>query len=195
MSWIAVGSAAVGVVGNYMSSKNAKKENGGAGTTTVDKSPWAAAAPWLEQNLSYGQALQNQYQAQPFSQAQTAAYGNSAAQSDYMRSLVPSLLDQMQGQQLGYDVNNPTGKPSAFQWDAIASLAPGASMAGAVAAQPTSIDQAKATTDANAYTAARAAANNQGTGMTPDGKLYSLQKKLDPIGAKITKGLGLSKLF
>lgn len=118
MSWGAVAGAAIGVVGSQLT----KDKNGGAGTTTASKEPWAAAAPWLQQNINQGQALQQQYQDNPFSQAQQTAYGNQYALSDYMRGLVPSLLGQLQGQQLGYDKSNPDAKPTAFTWDATGGL-------------------------------------------------------------------------
>jgi hypothetical protein len=124
MTWAAVGGAAVGVVGNYLTSQSGKS-NGGAGTTTDTKAPWAAAQPWIASNLTQGQALQNQYQTQPFSPQQTAAYQNAYNQGDYMRSLVPSLLNQMQGQQVGYNPSNPTARPSAWNWDALAGSTPG----------------------------------------------------------------------
>lgn len=118
MSWGAVAGAAIGVVGSQLG----KDKNGGAGTTTASKEPWAAAAPWLQQNLDQGQALQRQYQNQPFNQQQQQAFANQYAQSDYMRSLVPSLLGQIQGQQLGFDPANPTARPKAFTWDAAGGL-------------------------------------------------------------------------
>lgn len=120
MSWGAVAGAAIGVVGSQLG----KDKNGGAGsaTQTQTKEPWAAAAPWLEQNLSQGQALQQRYQDQPFNQQQQQAFANQYAQSDYMRSLVPSLLTQLQGQQLGFDPSNPTAKPTAFNWNASGGL-------------------------------------------------------------------------
>lgn len=136
MPWGAVAGA---VVSYGLNSMGGQDKNGGAGTTTNSKEPWAAAQPWLMQNLQQGQALQNQYTAQPFNAQQQQAYANNYAQSDYMRSLVPSLLGQIQGQQVGFDRSNPTAKPTAFDWNAglLSSGGGGGqgSMTGAQAAQ------------------------------------------------------------
>lgn len=111
MPWGAVAGAAIGLVGDQMS----KDKNGGAGTTT--QQPWAPATPWLLQNINQGQALQQQLQAQPFSAKQQAAYDNTYAANDFTRSLVPSLLTQLQGQQVGFDKSNPTAKQKAWDWN------------------------------------------------------------------------------
>jgi hypothetical protein len=68
-------------------------------------------------NLQTGQALQNRYASQPFSDAQNQAYQNQANQSAYMRAAVPSLLGQMTGQQLGFDRGNPNARPQAFDFN------------------------------------------------------------------------------
>ena len=117
MTWVAIGGAAVGVVGNaIVSDSKSGQQNGGAGASTTTKAPWSAAAPWLTSNIASGQALQQQYTDQPFNAQQQQAYNNQYAQSDYMRQLVPSLLNQMQGQQVGFDRNNQTAKPTAWNW-------------------------------------------------------------------------------
>ena len=115
MPWGAVAGAVVGAVANKALAPSASS-GGGAGTTTNTKEPWAAAAPWIQQNLAQGQQLQQQYTDQPFSQAQQQAYTNQAAQSDYMRQLIPSLLGQMSNQTLGFDRNNPEAKPTAYNF-------------------------------------------------------------------------------
>ena len=131
MSWGAVVGAGVGLIGSAMSSD----KNGGAGTQTQSKEPWAPAQPWLLSNIVQGQGLQSQYAAQPFSPKQQAAYDNSYAQSDYMRGLIPSLLTQLQGQPIGFDPSNPTAKPKAWDWNALADGALGQrSVANATAA-------------------------------------------------------------
>jgi len=112
MSWGAVAGAAVGLVGSSLSSD----KNGGAGTQTATKEPWAAAQPWLLNNLSSGQALQDQYTAQPFSAQQTAAYNNQYGLSDYARTLFPNLLGQISSQQVGFDRSNPSAKPAGYDF-------------------------------------------------------------------------------
>lgn len=114
MPWGAVAGAAIGLVGDSMKSDS----NGGAGSSTSSKEPWAAAQPWLLQNLVQGQATQNNYTAQPFSPQQTAAYNNQYGLSDYERQAVPSLLGQLGAQPLGFDPNNPNARPKAFDWTA-----------------------------------------------------------------------------
>jgi hypothetical protein len=128
-TWGAVAGAAIGVVGSQMSSRGGggTQTNGGAGTTTQSKEPWAAAQPWIMNNLQTGQAMQNRYAAQPFSDAQNQAYQNQSNQSAYMGALVPSLLGQMSGQQVGFDRSNPNARPTAFDFN-------GANQAGQAAA-------------------------------------------------------------
>jgi hypothetical protein len=110
-----VAGAAVGVVGSALSSD----KKGGAGTQTATKEPWAEAAPWLKDLLAQGQSLNNQYTATPFNAQQQQAFGNMANQSAYMQNLTPSLLGQLSGQQLGYDRNNPTARPQAFNFNGL----------------------------------------------------------------------------
>jgi len=146
MTWAAVGAAAVGVVGGAIANSNkGSTTGGGAGTTTDTKTPWAAAQPWIMNNMAQGQALQQQYAAQPFNAQQQQAYANQYAQSDYMRNLVPSLLTQMQGEPLGYDPTKPNTKASAFNWDAL--LGTGGA-GGTATGSMTAAQQAQDTIDA-----------------------------------------------
>lgn len=112
MAWIG---AAIGAVGGLLSSSGDK---GGGGQSSTNE-PWQMAVPWLLQNLAQGQTLQNQYAAAPISGRQRAALDNSYAQSDYVRSLVPSLLGQLQGQPVGFDKNNRDKRPQAWDWNSI----------------------------------------------------------------------------
>ena len=120
MTWGAIGGAAVGVVGNALMSDSG---GGGGQTSTQSRQPWMPATPWLMNNMAQGQNLQAQYQNQPFNAQQQQAYQNQANQSAYMRAAVPSLLRQMQGQQLGFDRSNPNARPAAFNWDGLLSAA------------------------------------------------------------------------
>lgn len=122
MTWGAIGGAAVGVVGNALMSSGGSS-NGGAGTQTTSKEPWMMAQPWIMNNLASGQRLQSQYEAQPFNAQQQQAFQNQANQGAYMRAAVPSLLRQMQGQQVGFDRSNPNARPAAFNWDGLMSAA------------------------------------------------------------------------
>jgi type II secretory pathway pseudopilin PulG len=138
MTWGAIAVGVGGAVIGSMSDRGGSQTNGGAGTQTVNRDPWAAAQPWLTSNLASGQTLQNNYAAQPFSGLQNQAYQNQSNQSAYMRAAVPSLLGQIQGQQVGFDRNNPNARPNAFSFDGLMSAA----NAGQQAAQAQQAQQA-----------------------------------------------------
>lgn len=149
MTWGAIGGAAVSVVGGALMNSGGSSKNGGAGTQTQSKEPWAPAQPWIMNNLAQGQNLQNAYMAQPFSALQNQAYNNQNNQSAYMRALVPDLLGQISGQQLGYDRSNPNARPTAFNFagsDALkgllAQMASGASNASPMQNTPQPQSQA-----------------------------------------------------
>lgn len=131
MTWGAIGGAAVSVVGGALMSDGGGGSGGGAGSQTQSKEPWAAAQPWIMNNLVQGQNLQNAYTSQPFSGLQNQAYANQNNQSAYMRAAVPSLLGQISGQQVGFDRSNPNARPNAFSFDGLMS----ANAAGQGAAQ------------------------------------------------------------
>lgn len=116
--------AAIGAVGSIAAASMSSNKNGGAGTTTTDKSPWSMATPFITDQLGQGKALSDSYLAQPQSAQQQAAVNNIYGQSDYMRELVPSLLGQLGQQQVGFDPSNPTAKPKAWSWDGLTGAAP-----------------------------------------------------------------------
>lgn len=109
MAWIG---AAIGAVGGLLSS-SADSGGGGAEATST---PFFPAVPGLVRNANRAAELEGQYNAEPFNPQQLAAINNIYGQSDYMRQLIPGLLQQMQGQQLGYDRNNPGARPQAWNW-------------------------------------------------------------------------------
>lgn len=114
--------AAIGAVGSIAASSMASDKNGGAGTATNTKEPWLLAQPWIQSNMAQGQALQQSLADQPFSAEQLAAQRNIYGQSDYMRGLVPSLLNQLQGQQVGFDRSNPSSVgQKAWDWNLLGS--------------------------------------------------------------------------
>ncbi len=60
--------------------------------TTASKEPWNAVQPWLKENIATGQALQKQYQDQPFNAIQQRGYqGLLDVNNSGMQSL-PGLL-------------------------------------------------------------------------------------------------------
>lgn len=128
-------SIAAPVIGAVASSalSGGSSSNGGAGTQTQSKEPWAAAQPWILNNLVQGQALQNQYTQNPFNSQQQAAYGRMGNQTAYMGGLVPSLLGQLSGQQLGYNRSNPNARPQAFNFDGNTGMGSGVPAGGSLA--------------------------------------------------------------
>lgn len=82
---------------------------------TQKREPWAAAQPWLQNNIAFGQQLQNQYMDNPFSPQQQAALSNSFGMSDAYRSILPQLIGGInQGQ---FDRRNPLQRPQAFNFN------------------------------------------------------------------------------
>jgi hypothetical protein len=116
MPWSIAAPVIGAVATSALSSGGGGSSGGGAGSGTSSKEPWAPIQPWLLNNAVQGQNLQAAYTAQPFSNAQNQAYANQGNQSNYMRALVPGLLGQLSGQQLGYDRNNQNARPQAFDF-------------------------------------------------------------------------------
>ncbi len=116
MPWSIAAPVIGAVATSALSSGGGGSSGGGAGSGTQSKEPWAPVQPWILNNVTQGQNLQNAYTAQPFSQLQNQAYNNQNNQSAYMRALVPGLLGQLSGQQLGYDRNNQNARPKAFDF-------------------------------------------------------------------------------
>lgn len=114
MSWGAVAGAAIGAVGGALT----KDKNGGAGSSTTSNTPYATG-DWIKNLAQQGSDLTAGYFANPMSATQTTAYNNQYALSDGMRGLVPSLLGQIGGQQVGFDPSNPTARPQAFDWSSL----------------------------------------------------------------------------
>lgn len=108
--------AAIGAVGSIAAAKMGKDKNGGAGTSTASKEPWMGAQQNIYQSLGQGQALMEDYTANPFTQGQLNAYNNQYALSDAARQIVPGLLAQMNAQPLGYDPDNPKAKAKAYDF-------------------------------------------------------------------------------
>lgn len=118
MAWIG---AAIGAVGGLLSS--ASSDGGGGGSSS--SGPWAAAQPWMARQAIQGNALQDLYTQSPFNQQQLAAYNNQFTLSDYAKKILPGLLQSLGSQQLGYDRNNPTARPQAFNWGDVSQLGTG----------------------------------------------------------------------
>ncbi len=105
MDWIPLAGAVLG----GLSSKDKQT------TTTADRAPWGPAQGWITQNIANGQNLQNAYMAQPFSQGQINAYGNSAALTDNFRSTANSLIPQISAQRQ-FDRTNPLARVTPYNY-------------------------------------------------------------------------------
>jgi hypothetical protein len=91
---------------------------GGGNSTKSDavtKDPYAPAVPWINQNITSGQNLQSQYQAQPLSMGQIQAYGNSLGLTEGFRQQAPDLISEMNNM-AQFDRSNPTAKPMQFNF-------------------------------------------------------------------------------
>jgi hypothetical protein len=112
----------IGAVGGLLS------DGGGSQPTqtqTVSKDPWSAADPWLRQQITTGQQLQNYYQTNPFNAQQQQAYGQLSQGNAYTNALVPSLLGQISGQS-GFDRSNPRARPAGINFNVGGNLGFGA---------------------------------------------------------------------
>lgn len=61
---------------------------------TSSKEPWAAAAPWMRENIESGRNLQAYYQQNPWNQPQQSSYQNIFGDIDNFRSsIAPGMMD------------------------------------------------------------------------------------------------------
>jgi len=81
----------VGAVTGLMGSKGG---GGGGGQQVNTKEPWAEAAPWLKRQIKRGEALQDQYEADPFNAQQKTGYQNTFNDIDNYRSnIAPGIMN------------------------------------------------------------------------------------------------------
>jgi len=91
-----------GAVGGAVDSKDQ--------TQTQTRDPWGPAQPFILEALQQGQKLNQQYQAQPFSPQQQAAYNNLGGLLNLANTNAPGLLSGFQANAAGannYDRSNP----------------------------------------------------------------------------------------
>lgn len=89
MSWVAVGSTVAGAVVS-----NSMNKGGKAATTEQKQEPWAAAQPYILDNLKRGSELQKFYDKTPFNQQQIEGYSNLFSDANNFRNnTMPGLLD------------------------------------------------------------------------------------------------------
>jgi hypothetical protein len=169
MPWGVVGAIGGAVVNNVM----ADGKGGGGSSQQSSSEPWAMAQPWMLSNIMSGMNLQNQLTANPFSPQQQAAYDNSYALNDYMRTLVPSLLGQIGGQQVGFDPKNPSARPQAWNWAGLLSdNAPDLGQRSVLGAKPAAAPAAATSQDAGNFVQQGDVLNGMNrSGQNPDGSL------------------------
>lgn len=62
-------------------------------TTNTQREPWGPAQDWIKDNIARGQALQRDYQANPFSSLQKNAYQNVFSGIDgFANGILPSVF-------------------------------------------------------------------------------------------------------
>jgi hypothetical protein len=82
-----LGNVAGAVVGGLLS------DDGGGQSSTQNKEPWKEVQPWLKENITQGQQLQQQYQQNPFNSIQQQAYGNMFGDMDSFRNnIAPNMM-------------------------------------------------------------------------------------------------------
>lgn len=92
-------------------------------TQSTNRDPWGPAQPLLMDIINSTRGLHQQYQAQPFSDAQKTAYGNQAGLLNAINQASPGLLAGMNANSSGansYDRANPrrqlTGSSTNLNW-------------------------------------------------------------------------------
>lgn len=174
MAWYAVGATVAGAVLNSGNSQG--------GTATQTKDPWAAAVPWLTQNLGTGQQLQQYYQQNPFNQQQQNAYSNMGSNSDYARQLASSVLGQMNNFK-PFSQANPSATPMTYQFPTMPTQQAGSAMQPAAqSAMPSNNLNISANPFRNGGIAAPAAPAGPGGGVP----LTPQQQYLQNMGNRIT---------
>lgn len=148
--------AAIGALGSVAA---ASMSGGGGGGGESSTTPFFAGIPNLVKNANYANELQGSYMSEPFNSQQQAAANNIFAQSDYMRSLVPGLLSQIQMQPLGYDRANPSARPRAYDWSGLMNSSADTAQQGlGLLANSSNNSMVRAQQEADARAAAAAAA-------------------------------------
>ena len=168
--------ALIPLAGSIIGGLTSKKSSSTPATQTASKDPWAPAQPWMLENIKQGQALQCQYQANPFSDLQKNSYSNQFQNTDQMRSLAQQLLGGL-GKPQAFDRNNPSVKPTLpFDLSALfqaqqarqAQPASATSHAGtakrSIRASATDAYLSSASATANALSTAAGTASNAATG-------------------------------
>lgn len=95
--YIATAGQVIGLLGAAKSAFGGDK-NGGAGTQSQSRDPWAAAAPYMRENLRKNAQLQGFYEQNPFNDQQKTGYQNQNNTIDQFNgSVAPGLLNFANG--------------------------------------------------------------------------------------------------
>lgn len=87
--WVTLGSGLLGAA-----TADSGGGGGGGGQQTSKKEPWAEAAPWLNRQITDGQALQDRYSADPFNAQQKTAYQNTFDDlNNYRSNIAPGIMN------------------------------------------------------------------------------------------------------
>lgn len=82
----------------------------GGGTTTSSNTPWAPAQPWLQNNITTGQNLQDYYQSHPLNSMQQQGYQNLAGNLDSWNSSVAPALQAVANRLMGSNYSRTIGQ-------------------------------------------------------------------------------------
>ena len=100
---------AVSLIGGGLGLLSGGSKNGGAGASSSERTPWAPAAPYLQDNLKTNSDLQNFYQQNPFNSQQKTGLQNTLTDADHFRSSVaPGLMGFANGA-MGSNYQRQTG--------------------------------------------------------------------------------------
>ena len=100
---------AVSLIGGGLGLLSGGSKNGGAGASSSERSPWAPAAPYLQDNLKTNSDLQKFYQQNPFNAQQKTGLQNTLTDADQFRSRVaPGLMGFANGM-MGSNYQRQTG--------------------------------------------------------------------------------------
>lgn len=92
-------------------------------TDTASKEPWAPAKPWLMNNITTGQNLQDYYQSHPLSSLQQQGYQNLFGSLDNFNSNVAPALQSVANRLMGSNYTRSIGQQN-YQQPSIGGFAP-----------------------------------------------------------------------
>lgn len=85
------------------------------GTQTTSKEPWSAVQPWLQNQITTGQNLQDYYQSHPLNSMQQQGYQNLAGSLDNWNSNVAPSLQNVANNLMGSNYQRTIGQQTYSQ--------------------------------------------------------------------------------